>query len=774
MDKDETTGMITGLGETDIGVSVQGSVKAVRVFCPRTEKGFVSFLAEGGFAVAGTSPVDVIEGGVYEVSGKVASWNGRPEIKLSSIKTITAETDRISLTASFLEDNLKGCGKVISQLVAEAFTDNILDVLENDPELVADTIQGVSLDNALGFSDQINQEKEFFEKGLSLRLMGLSQSQIKRCIKLGYADIESIEANPYQLFSRRIAGFETCDRIAGEKLPDGVLTERLSAAFSSAVMRLHEAGKSTYILPDACRRETLKLINSGPGPEITAQVFEELYESAVKLSNDNKQTAVYRFENDKCIGCSVSDENARVCSYNYFKAEVTIKRKVAELISAKTVKPSRAVSDSIFDRIALDSGIVLDEVQRDALYLCMYSRLCVITGGPGTGKTTILGLLSDYFKEKGISAVYAAPTGRAAKRLSDSTGCTATTIHRLLGAVVKDDDSEEMFFDRSADSPIDARVIIVDEMSMVDCELFSSLISSVAPESSLILVGDPDQLPSVGCGNVLADLLSCRSVPSVRLTGVHRHDEGGTIASASRMILEGRMPHGNDTDFVIIKTGSDEDAAKRLSEIVNELYGSDWICITPTKNENLTLGTYKLNKMIQELLTGDEEKSIARGKDARFRIGDRVMQTRNNYSLEWLDPVTGELDRWVFNGEIGEVKDVDPIAGTMTVEFDDGKLVTYSRKTMEDVELAYAVTAHKAQGCEFDNCIIVLGSMSRLLYQRRLLYTAVTRGKRKVIIIDSCDCMQNFLASRNMGKRKTSLGDLLHLTDLRRENQNAD
>lgn len=773
MEKDESTGMITGLDTQDIGQTVSGSVKAVRVFCPRTEKGFVSFLAEGSFAVAGTSSVDVVEGGIYEVSGKVTTWNGRPEIKLGSIKVVSVDSDRQALTASFLEDNLKGCGKAISAALAEQFEDDLLEALENEPERIADSVNGVSLDLAMSFADQVTQEKEFFEKGLKLRVMGLSQSQLKRCIKYGYADIEKIEENPYMLFSRRIAGFETCDRIAGEKETEGVLTERLSAAFSSAVMRLHENTKSTYLLPDICRKETLKLLRSGPGPDITATVFEELFETAVTLSNDNKETAVYRFENDKCAGCGINDEDARVSSYVYFKDEVTIKRKVTDMTNARTVKPSRSVSDGIFDRLALASGIILDDVQKEALYLCMYSKICVITGGPGTGKTTILGLLADYFKEKNITAVYAAPTGRAAKRLSESTGCIATTIHRLLGAVVKDDDTEEMFYEHTSDSPIDARVVIVDEMSMVDTDLFASLISSVAPDSSLILVGDPDQLPSVGCGNVLMDLLSCRSIPSVRLTSVHRHDEGGSIALGSRMILEGKAPEGNSSDFVVIKTDNDDEAVSRLTDIVKDLGESDWICLTPTRNESLVLGTVRLNKMIQELLTGEETNSIARGKDSHFSIGDRVMQTKNNYSLEWIDPVTGEVNRWVFNGEIGVVKDADPILGTMVVEFDDGKRVTYTRKTMEDLELAYAVTVHKAQGCEFDTCIIVLGQMSPLLYQRRLLYTAVTRGKKKVILIDSDDCSAHFLKSRNTGKRNTSLGDLLHLTDIKRERGNA-
>ena len=243
MEKDDLTGMITGLDNQDVGETVSGQVKAVRVFCPRTEMGFVSFLAEGNFAVAGTSAVDIAEGGIYEVSGKVTTWNGRPEIKLGSIKTVNIYQDRQALTASFLEDNLKGCGKAISSALAEKFDDDLLDTLANEPERITESVSGVSLDLAISFADQVTQDRDFFDKGLSLKLLGLTQSQLKRCIKLGYADIESIEANPYLLYSRRIAGFETCDRIAGLKAPDGVLTERLSAAFSSAVMRLHETCK---------------------------------------------------------------------------------------------------------------------------------------------------------------------------------------------------------------------------------------------------------------------------------------------------------------------------------------------------------------------------------------------------------------------------------------------------------------------------------------------------------------------------------------------------
>ena len=316
-------------------------------------------------------------------------------------------------------------------------------------------------------------------------------------------------------------------------------------------------------------------------------------------------------------------------------------------------------------------------------------------------------------------------------------------------------------------------MIVIDEMSMVDTELFERLLDATDESTSLILVGDPDQLPSVGCGNVLRDLLSCRSVPSARLTFTHRQNDDSSIASNAYRILNGEPLNADGIDFEIIKTDDDEEAFGKVKEMVRGMRDEDTVFLTPTKNENVMLGTVKLNSMLQEMFVseagGKEDlPSVKRGSSASFFEGDRVMQTRNDYSAEWLDPLTGETEQGVFNGEMGTVDGVDPIEGTMTVLFDDGKTVKYTKKMLEDIELAYAVTVHKSQGCEFENVIILLGKMNALLYKRNLLYTAVTRGRSKVTVIDSADTLSRFLRGTREEERSTSLKDLLAIIDHKR------
>ncbi|MBP5775052.1 MAG: AAA family ATPase [Clostridiales bacterium] len=491
------------------------------------------------------------------------------------------------------------------------------------------------------------------------------------------------------------------------------------------------------------------------------------------MAVDNKEIAVFGFSDDKCSATDPLDTEAFISPLHYFKAEAAIKKRIEKFLSMKVKVPLKAESDHIMSRYADKVGIVLDEAQKSALHLCMYCPLCIITGGPGTGKTTIMGILADYFRDKDITCVFAAPTGRAAKRLAESTGSPAATIHRLLGVRPVDDMTGNQFFLHDHSDPIKARVIVIDEMSMVDTELFERLLDATDEQTSLILVGDPDQLPSVGCGNVLRDLLSGRSIPSARLTYTHRQTDDSSIASNAYRILNGEPLIADGIDFEIIKTSNDEEAFERVKAMVKGLQGEDAVFLTPTKNENVMLGTVKLNSMLQELFVSeaggkDELPSVKRGSTAAFYEGDRVMQTRNDYSAEWIDPVTNKTEQGVFNGEMGTVDSVDMIEGTMTVVFDDGKTVKYTKKMLEDIELAYAVTVHKSQGCEFEHVVILLGKMNALLYKRNLLYTAVTRGRTKVTIVDSGDTLARFLRGLRDEERATSLKDFLAIIDHKR------
>ena len=465
---------------------------------------------------------------------------------------------------------------------------------------------------------------------------------------------------------------------------------------------------------------------------------------------------------------------------SYFSSELAIERRINEMLKTKTDPPSRDESDRIMKDVASDMGIIPDRSQLDALYLCMYSPISVITGGPGTGKTTIMGILGEYFKRNKISCVFAAPTGRAAKKLSEACGSEASTIHRLLGVrkTVSDDDGSlpddragqynSLLFVHGKDNPIICRVIVIDEMSMVDTMLFRHLLDATDKGTSIILVGDPDQLPSVGCGNVLSDLLSCRSVPAIRLDALHRQADDGTIASNAELILEGKEPVNSGPDFEIISCSSEEEAQETITRLIIEHKGEDLICLTPTKNENVALGTVRLNKMIQALEAKDDIKVLKRGQGLVLHVGDKVMQNKNDYSTEWIDPVTGEVLQGIFNGELGVISDIDPLKGSVTITFDEGKTAEYKGKLLENIDLAYAVTVHKSQGCEFDRVIIALGKMNALLYKRSLLYTAVTRGKMNVTIVECDGTLGKFLRAPKSDVRETCLRDLLKTVDHRR------
>ena len=764
----------TLLSADDVGQQVTDlTVKAVKVFCPRTKSNFVSFMTDGRFMAAGTSKIDVIEGGTYVISGKVTLWNERVQVKLSSIKPSETVDNETVLVASFFADNIPGLGKAISAALVEEFGEGALDVLLNDPEKASKAVKSLTKEKAMLFCDVVTEKESFFREGLAARKLGLTQEQVKTLYGMGELSVEKIRENPYLLLSKGIADFTLCDKIAIESGFDTSSTIRAAAAISAAAEAVCDDTKSTKLRPVQVRKKAFTLLNAGEVSKLTSDQFSEIYPAACEMAVDNNEIAVFRFADDKCAAADPLDTEAFISPKHFFKAEAAIKRRIEKFLSKKVKAPLKAESDHIMAKYADKKGLVLDDAQLNALYLCMYCPFCIITGGPGTGKTTIMGILADYFRDKNVTCVFAAPTGRAAKRLAESTGSPAATIHRMLGVRPIEDMTRTTYFIHDHTDTIKARVIVIDEMSMVDTELFESLLDATDESTSLILIGDPDQLPSVGCGNVLRDLLSARSIPSARLTYTHRQNDDSSIASNAYRILNGEPLIADGTDFEIIKTVDDEEAFLKVKGMLKGMRNEDAVFLTPTKNENVLLGTVKLNAMLQEMFVSeaggkDELPALKRGSSTSFYEGDRVMQTRNDYSAEWLDPLTGETEQGVFNGEMGIVEGIDPIEGTMTVLFDDGKTVKYTKKMLEDIELAYAVTVHKSQGCEFEHVIILLGRMNALLYKRNLLYTAVTRGRLKVTIVDSADTLSRFLKGTHAEERSTSLKDLLEIVDHKR------
>ena len=768
------------LSIADIGSEIEDAkVTCIKVFCPRKANNFVSFLCEGRFTVAGKSKVDIVEGGTYIISGKVTEWNNRPQVTLKKI-SMDEEAGDTLLIASFLADNISGLGKTTSEALAERFGREILKVLTETPELASSEVKGLAQSRALAVCDQITQEYEFFEQGLEAKLMGFSQAQIKMLKNTDRLDCEDIRKTPYSLMGHGIAGFELLDRIA---LGEGMAItakERIAAALYQSCMYLHEETKSTALLPQDVRKRALEYVNNNES-KITSDQFSEVFRDAAELAISDKKIAVYKYDNGKCAVCDVEDAEAHFATMSYFASELEIERRLNRMLNTRIDPPPRDESDRILKEVASDLGIIPDKSQLDALYLCMYSPISVITGGPGTGKTTIMGVLGEYFRRNKISCVFAAPTGRAAKKLSEACGSEASTIHRLLGVrrTVNTDDEDllpddkagqynSLLFAHGKDNPIVCRVIVIDEMSMVDTMLFRHLLDAVDKGTSLILVGDPDQLPSVGCGDILRDLLSCGSIPKIRLDALHRQSDDGTIAANANLILEGSEPKSSGDDFEVISCKTEEEAQETIARLVIEHKDEDLICLTPTKNENVALGTVQLNKLIQALEDKDDLKVIKRGQSLVLHIGDKVMQNKNDYSTEWIDPVTGEVLQGIFNGELGVISDIDPLKGSVTITFDEGKTAEYKGKLLENIDLAYAVTVHKSQGCEFDRVIIALGKMNALLYKRSLLYTAVTRGKMNVTIVELEGTLQKFLKAPKGEVRQTCLKDLLKTVDFRR------
>ena len=767
------------LSVEDIGSEIEDAkVTCIKVFCPRKANNFVSFLCDGRFTVAGKSKVDIVEGGSYIISGKVTEWNNRPQVTLKKI-SVDEEAGDSLLIASFLSDNISGLGKTTAEALASRFGKEVLKVLTETPELASTEVSGLSSSRAMAICDQLVEEYEFFEQGLEAKLMGFSQAQIKMLKNLDRLDCEEIRKTPFALMGHGVAGFELLDRIALGEGVSPVAKERIAAALYQSCMYLHEETKSTALIPQDVRKRALEYVNSHES-KITSEQFTEVFRDAAAMAIEDKKIAVYKYDSGKCAVCDVEDPDARFATMSYFASELAIERRINEMLKSKTVPPPRDESDRIMKEVASDLGIIPDKSQLDALYLCMYSPISVITGGPGTGKTTIMGVLGEYFRRSKISCVFAAPTGRAAKKLSEACGSEASTIHRLLGVrrTINTDDEDlpddrsgqynSLLFAHGKDNPIICRVIVIDEMSMVDTMLMRHLLDATDKGTSIILVGDPDQLPSVGCGDILRDLLSCRSIPSIRLEALHRQSDDGSIAANANLILEGNEPKSSGDDFEIISCKSEEEAQETIARLVLEHKNEDLICLTPTKNENVALGTVQLNKLIQALEVKDDIKVLKRGQSLVLHIGDKVMQNKNDYSTEWIDPVTGEVLQGIFNGELGVISDIDPLKGSVTITFDEGKTAEYKGKLLDNIDLAYAVTVHKSQGCEFDRVIIALGKMNALLYKRSLLYTAVTRGKMNVTIVECEGTLGKFLRAPKGDTRETCLRDLLKTVDYRR------
>ena len=638
---------------------------------------------------------------------------------------------------------IKGVGKATARLIVERFGDDTLEIIEKSPLRLSE-IKGITLKKAQAIGEEYMRQFGIREIMILLTRFQITAETAQMVYKtLGNSAIERIEENPFVLCDGAIGlGFERADQIRAQIGLSSDDYERISAGIIY-VLR-HNLGNGHTCLP----REKLSQTASG-----LLQLMPRETEAVLKDMLGKKQVIAEHFGETEYL---FLPEMHTAESYIATRLELMLRR--PPVISN--------ITPADIEKIEQDENIVYETKQKQAIFDAMNIGLLILTGGPGTGKTTTLNAMIKLMEREDLNILLAAPTGRAAKRMTDLTGYEAKTLHRMLEA--EWDMSGKLRFSRDEQHPLKADVIIIDELSMVDAPLFESLLRATPMGCRLVLVGDADQLPSVGAGNVLSDLIASGKLPAVRLTEVFRQALESLIVRNAHEIVQGRPPalDVRDSDFFLLKAQSAGAASRLVLELVTErlpaAYGynpeTDIQVLCPSKKREL--GTVSLNNLLQQQLNPEspDKKQINRAGFI-LRQGDKVMQVKNDYDIDWVrdDGTTG---RSVFNGDVGLLLDISRATATLTVRFDD-RVATYVGDQYENLEPAYAMTIHKSQGSEFE-CVVlpILDTPPQLLY-RNLLYTAVTRAKKLLVLVGSDRVVVSMAANNKRTLRYTALNKFL-------------
>ncbi len=635
-----------------------------------------------------------------------------------------------------------GIGKALAKRIVAEFGETTLQVMEHHPEKLQ-RIKGIS---AAKCEEIAAAAKEIFcLRSLLGRLSvyGVSAAIAMQAYRRwGTSAWEVIESNPYLLCGMGLdLEFHIAERIARDMEIPLHDYRRLKAGFCFLLLQYAAEGHTCMPYADFCETARSNL-------SVAAEDIEKSYRLCIEdeiLVEYKRADGVYVYLAD------------------YFCAEDFIATRIAAMLSFSP--PEDFDCAKAIAREEQDTGMCYAELQKKAI-ACAFSRgIMVLTGGPGTGKTTTLNGVIDLCVKAGSTVLLAAPTGRAAKRMTELTGREAKTIHRLLGTDY--DDAGQLVFQHHEKNPLKGDVLIVDEVSMVDVLLFESLLRAVRLSCRVILVGDEDQLPSVGAGSLLYTLVHSGCLPTVRLTEIFRQAQESCIVRSAHRIVMGEMPDLQEkhSDFFFFDRRNAAEAAQFLRELYQsrlpKAYGfhpqTDIQVISPTRKG--LLGTVELNKMLQEAVNPPSYgKAVLKSLLYTFRQGDKVMQTQNQYEMEWTK--NGERGAGIFNGDMGTVQFVDKVSRSMQVDF-DGKIVNYNADQLEQLELAYAVTVHKSQGSEFEAVILMLPEGRDRLSYRSLLYTAVTRAKRLLILIGSPRKVREMVQNYQRTLRHSCLLDML-------------
>jgi helicase, recD/traA family len=643
---------------------------------------------------------------------------------------------------------IKGVGPALSAKIVKKFGDETFNIIEREPERLAE-IKGITEKKAIEIGSQFEEKKEFRNAMIFLNQYGVSNALAMKIYKeYGIKVMKIVRENPYRL-ADDIAGvgFKTADEIALRMGFSPESSMRMKAGISFALSMAASNGH-TYLL------------------------YEDLYEESKRLlgiSEAEFESDIYELTIERKIVLKEVKGERRVYNNNLYYMELTVARKLLDL-NAKS-ENNYKVMEAKVKEVEAKTGIKLGDLQRKAVYEAVESGLVIITGGPGTGKTTTINAIIKLFEMQNMEILLAAPTGRAAKRMTETTGMEAQTIHRLLELNGNPEEGGSMRFERNELNPLEADVIIIDEMSMVDIYLMYSLLKAVTVGTRLILVGDVNQLPSVGPGNVLKDIIGSGKFNVVRLNEIFRQAAESDIITNAHKINAGQSIRldNKSKDFFMLSMSSSIQIQRALVSLIAEKLPPyvdatkyDIQVLTPSRKGEL--GVENLNKILQQYINppapGKREKQWG---EVIFRENDKVMQIKNDYQMEWKivtkKGLTIKEGSGVFNGDCGIIREINEFAGTVTVEFDEGKLVEYTGATLEELELAYAITIHKSQGSEYPAVIIPLLNAPRPLLNRNLLYTAVTRARKCVTIVGSENSVNEMIQNESEMKRNSGLVD---------------
>lgn len=690
------------------------------------------------------------EGELLELQGDYVNHS----VYGNQFKVVSAQLkepeDLVSIERYLGSGAVKGVGAALAARIVRRFREDTFRIIDEEPERLSE-IKGISERKAREIAVQVEEKKDLRKAMIFLQKYGISTKLAAKIYKYyGMKVYKVLEENPYQLADNiEGIGFRTADEIASRI---GIHTDSDYRIKSGIFYTLQQAaGEGHIYLP-----QDVLLKRAGALLEVEIHDIEKyVMDLCIERKTVMKET---------------EDGEIRVYPAHYYYLELNTAKMLHDLDIDCNMPED--MMERRLKAVEEKEQIELDPMQHRAVIESIKHGLLVLTGGPGTGKTTTINTMIRFFDSEGMSILLAAPTGRAAKRMTEATGYEAQTIHRLLEVSGNPETEGNVNgFGRNRENPLETDVIIIDEMSMVDLNLMHALLSATVPGTRLVLVGDVDQLPSVGPGSVLKDIIRSECFPVVRLTRIFRQAGESDIVVNAHKINSGEpvVLDNKSRDFFFLKR---QDANVIISVIITliqkklpryvEASPNEIQVMTPTRKG--LLGVERLNQILQRYLNPAEPGKTETEINGRlFRTGDKVMQIKNNYQIEWEVStrygLTVDRGNGVFNGDMGVITEIDPYTESLEVEFDEGRKVKYSFEMTEELELAYAITVHKSQGSEYPAVILPLLPGPRLLYNRNLLYTAVTRAKRCLTIVGSDVTFQEMIQNKSEQERYTSLAE---------------